>query len=125
MSIIPQLFYWIQLVPGLGPLAISVKKVMKDIRMFAFAWFVFFIAFAGGINFAMRQVKNCPSNKFRTFGLLENTTGPTDGALKAVFWSLFNPGQREGRLKHGVKLNFIGFIFEHTNTHINMSFAQC
>ena len=107
MSIIPQLFYWIQLVPWLGPLAISVKKVMKDIVMFASAWFVFFIAFAGGINFAMRQVKNCPSNKFRTFGFFENTTGPTDGALKATFWALFNPGIRDGRFEYGVKLSWL------------------
>ena len=39
-------FYWYQLQKHLGPLAISVKKILYDLLMIALVYVVIFIAFA-------------------------------------------------------------------------------
>ena len=94
-----KLFYWCQLSSWLGPLAISIKKVFKDIVMVASAYFVFYLAFTVGIHYIMsvpvQPDDNCvdpeESNKFYAFF----TKNSSDGALKSAFWSIFDPGHPE------------------------------
>merc|ERR1719153_1522662 len=81
-----KLFYWCQLSSWLGPLAISIKKVFRDILMVAVAYFVFYLAFTVGIHYIMsvpvQPDDNCnnseDSNKFYAFF----TKNSSDGALK-------------------------------------------
>ena len=62
--IILKTFYWYQLHPSLGPLAISVRKVLSDICMISIAYLVFFVAFTFGIGLMMHE--NGPDSKTNT-----------------------------------------------------------
>ena len=48
-------FYWYQLHQNLGPLAISVKKIIYDLLLIILVYGVFFIAFAASIGLIMNE----------------------------------------------------------------------
>ena len=109
--IILKTFYWYQLHPSLGPLAISVRKVLNDIFMISIAYIVFYVAFTFGIGLMMHenrqlltpvQSPESPCNNteedggYNAFGswfASKDTTEKNDGVFKTSFWIMFSPGE--------------------------------
>ena len=112
--------YWYQLFKNLGPLAISVKKILYDLLLIILVYGVIFTAFAASIGLIMNEgqksesldgqknqtnaTTDCPEEKneeeeaynaFR-YWVADNTTKQTmDGVFKTMFWILFDPGKPE------------------------------
>ena len=61
--IILKTFYWYQLHQSLGPLAISVKRVLNDIIMISIAYLVFYVSFTLGIGLLMHENIDAKSSK--------------------------------------------------------------
>ena len=111
-------FYWYQLQKNLGPLAISVKKILYDLLMIILVYGVFFTAFAASIGLIMNedndngQMSGSPEenlnqtdetceedeeeyNAFLSWFADNTTTETMDGVFKTMFWILFDPGKPE------------------------------
>ena len=103
-------FYWYQLQQNLGPLAISVKKILYDLLMIILVWGVFFTAFAASIGLIMNEEDEEKSiqgrirtkeedeeeyNAFHSWWADNNTTHTIDGVFKTMFWVFFDPGKPE------------------------------
>ena len=107
-------FYWYQLQQNLGPLAISVKKILYDLLMIILVWGVFYTAFAASIGLIMNEEDeekssqgrtrtkcNCPEeeeeeyNAFHSWSADNGTKHSIDGVFKTMFWVFFDPGKPE------------------------------
>ena len=107
-------FYWYQLHQNLGPLAISVKKILYDLLMIILVWGVFYTAFAASIGLIMNEEDeekssqgrtrtkcNCPEeeeeeyNAFHSWSANNSTSHSIDGVFKTMFWVFFDPGKPE------------------------------
>ena len=111
--------YWYQLFKNLGPLAISVKKILYDLLLIILVYGVIFTAFAASIGLIMNEGQKSESldgqknqtnvtayleekneeeeayNAFR-YWVADYTTKQTmDGVFKTMFWILFDPGKPE------------------------------
>ena len=80
-------FYWYQLHQSLGPLAITVKKIMKDIFMISIAYLIFFLAFSFGIGLIMNESeekgklkpkKNCEDDGDDNYNAFQSWFAPTN-----------------------------------------------
>lgn len=97
-----KLLYWCQLSSWLGPLAISIRRVMQDVAMVLTAYLIFFVAFTLGIHFIMSvpvpiDDAKCEDDEEKNgFSILfheENRT--TQTAWKTALWAFFDPGHPE------------------------------
>eukprot|EP00092_Neocalanus_flemingeri_P103120 GFUD01131922.1.p1 GENE.GFUD01131922.1~~GFUD01131922.1.p1 ORF type:complete len:840 (+),score=155.46 GFUD01131922.1:47-2566(+) len=85
-----KLIYFCQIDPTTGPIAISIKKIVKDIVLVTVTHLIFLFSFGLGIYYIMQATNDekCEEkdrHMFRTPG----------DSFKALFWNLFDPGKIE------------------------------
>ena len=93
------IFYWFQLHPSLGPLAVMItKQIFEDIRVFLIAFCVFYFAFSCGLGFNLygrgswEEDTDKVHNAFRWWIADDTSRYSLDGILKTNLWILFDPG---------------------------------
>ena len=85
-----RLMYFCQMVPTIGPIVISIKKIIKDILLVTVTHLIFLFAFGLGIYSVMRVTDDsvCKTNESHSFHDLIDSS-------KSLFWNLFDPGKIE------------------------------
>eukprot|EP00092_Neocalanus_flemingeri_P048313 GFUD01055058.1.p1 GENE.GFUD01055058.1~~GFUD01055058.1.p1 ORF type:complete len:494 (-),score=83.58 GFUD01055058.1:98-1372(-) len=85
-----KLLYFCQISHKIGPIAISIKRVCKDIILVAISFLIFLIAFGLGIFYLMKNVNDEDVEEECKHQLHDTTE-----VFKTLFWNLFDPASIE------------------------------
>ena len=83
-----KLMYFCQMHPTIGPIVISIKKIINDIFLVAVVFLIFLFSFGLGIYSVMRVTDDSVCDKTHSFHKLNDS-------FRSLFWNFFDPGKIE------------------------------
>ena len=83
-----KLIYFCQIFHTIGPIAISIKRITKDIFLVAVCFLIFLQSFGLGIFYLMKDVKDADSD-------CKHSLHHTSDVYKSLFWNIFDPATIE------------------------------
>ena len=89
--------YWLQLHPKMGPIVISVSKIVMDVITISSMYVIVLISFSSGIMFILGTEKitdlKCRRTLNSTVETIENDLSDFTETFETMFWSWLGPGQ--------------------------------